>query len=358
MTTIPLHTRFRRNLRKALNRILVTLLGSKMNTQSIDHQTIKKVLIIRMNYRIGNILFITPLLNALNTRMPQAKVDVLIGSKSPASLLKGLDNVEDVYDMPRKLLLHPIDFIKFIVHMRSQAYDLVINLNSTSTSDRLATVLAKGTYKLGFHSPDLWLPLTHTVADSPEKVHAGVKPLKLMEAFSQQDMTYAHRLDINLKADEKAEAATVVRELLSTHGIDRTNRRVIAIFRNARHDKKIADSWWRQWYDALVAQEPDVAVVDILSPDVPEPLNERVLSYGNKNLRQLCAVFSQLDAFVSADTGPMHLACASGVVTIAFFNATNPVVFGPLGEENLTLDFNLLTPETAAKEVLAHLNSL
>lgn len=42
-------------------------------------------------------------------------------------------------------------------------------------------------------------------------------------------------------------------------------------------------------------------------------------------------------AFVSADTGPMHLAAATGVTCVALFGPKDPAVYGPYGEGHVVL---------------------
>ena len=355
---LPLHSRLRQQLTMWLNRILVMLFGSQAKATHINPKAIHRILLIRINYRIGNVLFITPLLNALKQQLPHARVDVLIGSRGPASLIKGLDNIENVYDLPRTLLLHPIDLVRFLFHMRANGYDLVININSSSTSDRIATLLAKAPYKLGFYSSDTWLPLTHTVIEPSHAMHTALRPLKIMEVFDDAQTRYPEILDINLKKEEKDAAAAELNKLLEIDDNQRKEHHIIGLFRNARYDKKIADTWWQQWYEALIDEDPNIIIIDILSPDVPHPLNDTVVSYSSKNLRQLGAFMSQLNAFICADTGPMHLACASHVPTIALFNATDPTSFGPLGENNLTLDINVLTSDMVADETIKHLKAL
>ena len=92
------------------------------------------------------------MLRALEQRFPNAKIDILIGAAYPAPLLKGFKTVENVFNFPRKLLKNPYAAYQYIQQLRSKHYDLVINLNAGSASDRGATFLARGTYKLGFNT--------------------------------------------------------------------------------------------------------------------------------------------------------------------------------------------------------------
>ncbi|MCD6352138.1 MAG: glycosyltransferase family 9 protein [Armatimonadetes bacterium] len=52
---------------------------------------------------------------------------------------------------------------------------------------------------------------------------------------------------------------------------------------------------------------------------------------GQTSLKQLVAVISQADVFLSGDTGPMHIAAAVGKKVVALFGPTDPRKNGPWG---------------------------
>ncbi|MEK7822786.1 MAG: HAD-IIIA family hydrolase [Nitrospirota bacterium] len=53
---------------------------------------------------------------------------------------------------------------------------------------------------------------------------------------------------------------------------------------------------------------------------------------GKTNLRELMALISECDAFISNDSGPMHIASALFVPVAAIFGSTDKAVTGPLGD--------------------------
>ena len=129
----------------------------------------------------------------------------------------------------------------------------------------------------------------------------------------------------------------------------------IALFRNARFDKKIQDDWWNNWYKELIKIDKNIVIIDILSPDILTKLNNNFLEYSNKNLRILGAFFKNCDMYISADTGPLHISYASGAKTFALFNKTSINKFGTLGDSNKTININSLTPKDVAKQSYEHL---
>lgn len=60
----------------------------------------------------------------------------------------------------------------------------------------------------------------------------------------------------------------------------------------------------------------------------------RVEVAGNFNLSQLAFLIKQLDVYIGADTGPLHLAIAMGVSTVSFFGHNTPTLYGPPTNNN------------------------
>lgn len=356
---LPLHSRLRQKIKNGSDTVLLFLFPTHVSHDLIPTEKIHRILVIRINYRIGNILFTTPLLRALEQRFPNAKIDVLIGAAYPAPLLKGFKTVKNVFDFPRKLLKNPLHAYRYIQQLRSSHYDLVINLNTGSASDRGATFLAQGTYKLGFNDLGSWSPLTHVV-DIPEgNIHEALKPLYLMRAFGNQPTDFPQRMDIALSKKEHSEGLSELKKRLADQGYSwQEGVKIIGMFRDARFEKKIDNSWWKEWYLQMKQLNPKALFIDILSPDVKEKLEEDLYTLLESNLRALGSILSQMDMFVCGDTGPMHLASASMVPTVALFKSSTPELYGTLGDDDLSLTIASSSPQEIAQTITEHLNTL
>nr|AOR51272.1 glycosyl transferase family protein [uncultured bacterium pBF1] len=356
---LPLHSQIRKKIKNILDAILLFLFPTHVSHDPIPTEPIHRILVIRINYRIGNILFTTPLLRALEQRFPHAKIDIIIGAAYCIPLLKGFKTVENVFDFPRKLLKNPLHAYRYIQQLRSTPYDLVINLNTGSASDRGATFLARGTYKLGFNASGTWSPLTHVV-DSPKgNIHEALKPLYLMQAFGDKPTDFPQKMNIALSPDEKVQGLKKLQKDLADQGYSwQEGVDVIGLFRDARFEKKIDNSWWKEWYTQMKQLNPHAIFIDILSPDVKEKLQEDMYTLKESNLRSLGTMLSQMNLFVCGDTGPMHLASASMVPTIALFKATAPELYGTLGQQDLSLTFGTLTASEIAQIISEHLKTI
>jgi len=356
---LPLHSRLRQKIKKISDAMLLFLFPTDVSHERIPTDEIHRILVIRINYRIGNILFTTPLLRALEQRFPDAKIDILIGAAYPAPLLKGFTNVQNVFHFPRKLLKNPYALYQYIQQLRAEHYDLVMNLNAGSASDRGATFLARGTYKLGFNTLRNWSPLTHVV-DYPKRIiHESLKPLYLMSSFGNKPTDFPQRMDISLSKEEQSNGKNELQKRLAAQGyIWQNGVKIIGIFRDARFEKKIDNVWWQEWYMQMKLLNPNALFIDILSPDVKEKLNKDLYTLHESNLRILGSILSQMNLFVCGDTGPMHLASASLVPTIALFKTSAPDLYGTLGEHDLSLIIASKSPQEIAQTITDHLSAI
>lgn len=344
---IPLHVLLRKKIRASLYSFL-SLFTSTNNTQhSVKKEEIKTIMIIRPNYRIGNLIFLTPLINELQKEIPEATIDIIVGMKLAGNILQPLPNVKNVYAIPRKLLTQPLEMYKFITNIRKKRYDIAINITAGSVSSEIVTSLVNAKYKASFENEKSFISLTHTIKEEHLYKHTSLIPLELLKLFTPTLPTKDLKLDIKVTQEELDIAKLALNELMKKNSISQTAPK-ITLFRNARFDKKIADSWWNEWHKELLTLDSSIVIIDILSPDIPTKLNETVVQYADKNLRVLGAFFSLCDLYISADTGPLHLASASGAKCLALFNKTSIEKFGTLEKESLTLDINNLSPKDVA----------
>lgn len=345
----PLHVIVRKKLSSFINGILSLFAKKTVYQEHIDKNKVKNILIIRPNYRIGNLIFLTPLINELQKNIPNAKIDIIVGMKLAGKILAPMPNVDKVIDIPRELLLHPLEMFAYIKQTRAKKYDVALNISGGSTSAQIVTSLVKAKYKASFSSDKLWAGFTHVQERGLKTYkHMGLESLEFLRFFKINFPKEIPTLDIKLTQTEIDAAKNDLHTLLHVNNIS-TDKKVIAIFRNARFDKKIANGWWNEWIDTLLKLDENIVVIDILSPDIPQKLNDKVLDYSNKDLRLLGAFFQECDLYVSADTGPMHLAVASGAKVLALFNKTNIEVYGALGKNNKTIDIEKLSSHEVAE---------
>jgi len=295
-------------------------------------------------------------LQALHEVLPDCQIDLVISLQPVQALLQPLPGLGEIYVLPKPSIKKLAAVVKRIRRLRQLQYDLVIDPNGKSASGRLVLALLNSSRKLGFQIEGSWSPLTHSVALPRQPLHEARRPLILLQAIDgHHHFTPKATLALALSREEKRFGATHLRHVLASNKCGSKNRPTVGLFRLARRDKKIPDQWWLDWIAELQNIAANIQILEVLAPDVSVPLIEGGPYIQMANLRQLAAVLSQLDAFVCADTGPMHLASAAGTPTIALFNATTADIYGPQGVNDLVLQQNQLSIPELAVAVVRHL---
>lgn len=85
---------------------------------------------------------------------------------------------------------------------------------------------------------------------------------------------------------------------------------------------------------AVIGGPGDRPVLEQMTARLSRPPVDLV---GRLNLKTLAALLQRVDLFVSADTGPMHIAASVKTPVVALFGPTNPLLYGPQRVEHMVL---------------------
>jgi heptosyltransferase-3 len=345
--------KFRRHLRNLLNTWLARRTAPPPALISIDPALVRRVIVCRRNNRLGNMLFLTPLLRSLAATLPHAQIDVLIGSAQYADLFQGLPGVRRVWVMPRRGWTWPWRMLGMLFQLRAQDYDLSIEPSLNSFSNRLSARLSGARRRLGFYTPDQWLSLTHGALPDLSEPHEALKPLQLIQQGLATPARLHCHLDLALDAQERAAGATTLANIFGR----RSDRPVIGFFTEATGKKQLDPEWWREWLAGLRQSGQDFRLLQILPPGTPSALEPGMAHVSEPDYRRLAALLGNLDLFVSCDAGPMHLAAAAGASTLGLFHATRSKRYRPLGARSIALEVKDMAPTQVARATLQHLHA-
>lgn len=294
------------------------------------------MLVCRINARMGNTMFLTPLIARLHELLPDAAVDVASAYPYARELLEPIPGVRRVIEFPYKGVQLPVRYAAALQKIRRQPYDLLIDPAPDSTSDRIVLTLARARYRLGFASPNQWAPLTHAFALPPELLHQAVQPVYLLSrAFGTAPVAGGVRLQLSLCEQEIAAGRAALERALPAHA---PCDRVFGYFAHATGQKTIAKEYWRAFWDAFLALEPDAVPLEILPSADRAATDARSAVLHLRSPRALAAAIASMRLFIAGDTGPMHLASSTDVPTVALFQASDPALYGPLKPCDLALD--------------------
>lgn len=336
--------RIRRGARQQLNHLLVQFGGTPEPHSRPLEPPPRRILVVRLNKRLGNAMFITPLLRSLAATFPDADIDILMRGRANAVLLRGLPGVRATHVLESGLG----SALGMIRAVRRQRFDLAVIPSRGSSSDRYGALLCGADRRLGFAGPDQWLRLSHAAAPDAEH-HPGRSPLALLRnGLGETPVKLHHYLSVQPDADARAAAAAARRAALgANHGP------VLAFFTRATGNKQLPTDWWQAWLNALrqsgdtpqlleIKPGPDAAA---LAPDMP--------GVHLAALDQLAALIADAELFVAGDCGPMHLAAATGTPTVGLFRASSPAHYAPLGPHCVSLSDDDIEPARAAECTLA-----
>jgi ADP-heptose:LPS heptosyltransferase len=307
--------------------------AGRVSGTRLPRTRIHRVLICRSVHTLGDSLTLTPLLTELADVYPGAEVDIVCGCPVADALFEAFSNVRTVHRMPRHVAGHLLATARTLHAMRRKHYDLVIDPDPQSQSGRLLALSAHATYSLGYVGPKKSGTLTHGVAIPVDLRHKAVTPVYLLRSATGEDPA-ARKYpppSLVLTDAERECGRRILARLTSACRQPGAIGPRIGVFANATRTKLLAGNWWRAFIEAFQTDLPDCRIVEILPVFGKSMLEDRFACFYSSDIRKLAALIANLDAYVSADCGVMHLAWATGTPTIGLFNVTDPDEWGPFG---------------------------
>ena len=293
---------------------------------------IRKILIIR-NDGIGDLLNSTPAIALLRQDYPDAEITVLVQPLN-APILVGNPDVDRVLIFDRAGEHRRMrDRLRFYHSLRHEKYDLAVTMRTASWCN-LVAFLSGARYRLGRDQKRFKSFLTHPWRGQYEKgeTHEVDRNFDLVRLICDGDGD--RRLVLNLLDDEMMQA----QQLLADWGIASNDFLVGIHPGGSSFDKRWPEENYAQVADALahaygakilILQGPDEAA---LGRNLQKAVQSKSIVYAPKSIRELAALIKHCDFFVCNDSGPMHIAAALNVRTVAIFGPTDHVAWKPLSE--------------------------
>jgi ADP-heptose:LPS heptosyltransferase len=346
----------RRNGRLVLGRSVARMLGPRNYATRLDAGVVASVLVCRINGRLGNAVFLTPLIDRIHAQFPGAVIDLAMSFPQAQALLQKKPGVRRVIAFPHKGVDMVWRYLCAIRRMRATHYDVVIDPTPESTGGRIVLSLSRARSRVGYSNGSQWAPLTHAIPEFPERMHQGAVPVYLLcnvlgVPFDQQDIRLALHLQ---QAELEAGRAAIVKALQRKNLPIAPVRLTFGFFAHGTGSKPLEKAWWVAFWKAFLELEPRAVPVEFLPGPSTKLTDERFAALHVKSVRDLTAAIATTRMFVSADTGPMHLASATPVPTVALFQASDPTLYRPLKQNDLVVDVKDCPPWLAAQKCHAH----
>lgn len=300
------------------------------DSQDVNPADIRKILVVRQDSRLGNLVLQIPFLKALKQTFPAAEVSVIIG-ETFAELYRELPEITDRILFPHKQLArHPWRWIKLVRDMRRGGWDLalecghphVVSLNNASLA-----YLSKAPFRIGFRRGDADIFL-NVLFEAAERSHYAGVLKSLVGYWSSGERVYPMSLPLPKRYRDEW------RRLWEKVDLD-SEAKVALIWSGGRYSKR-----WQQDLPITIAERiaknlgPPWTPVIGLGPGESD-LEKVFEGYpGIRTIRfdgpvqELWAFLNRCWVMISGDTGPSHLAAALGIPTYGIFQVDNVWEYG------------------------------
>jgi len=329
-----------------------------------------KNIIIRMPNWIGDIVMALPVLCDLREKFPFAKMTVLI-KKQFSDLLENNQNIDELLTLKeektsffcekllkfskKKTIFRIFCFLNLFLHagffkknkpliseIKNKNYDLGILLTNSFSS---AWIFYRGKVKniIGYKKDFRSYLLTMSIDLCKNNTHQIIKYKKLLnplnieisktkpqillkkEDFFMKNVQFLLEKDFFLKNDMKF------------IGINPTASYGLAKCWLFQRFKKVAKILAEDKKNAIIfiGDGPSKGLIGKICRDLPDNVYNLA---GKTTLKELLCIIQKCDLFLTNDSGPMHLALAMNIPTIALFGSTSDILTGPYSENSIVIN--------------------
>jgi heptosyltransferase-3 len=288
----------------------------------------RRVLLVRPNFRLGNLVLTTPAVAALRRALPGTELDVLCGAPY-ADLFARDPAVRESIGVPRDLHRHPAELAHLVRRLRARRYDLVIDAARGSSflgaffawvsGGRLRVASSTCRYRALFNvhvpaNPESWHKID-ILLDLLRGLGLDVGDAAPYVALGDDDHRRADEVWRALGLDP---AAPVVGVVLGARGPKQWPLEQVVEIVHGLHDAGRAR--------VLVFTGPeDRARLE----EIATTLSATITIAPLVPIRVFAALLARCSAAITPDSGPMHLATAVGTPTVALLRTEQSTYYSP-----------------------------
>lgn len=319
-----------------------------MTTARLVRQVLRspgKILLVKPS-SLGDIVHAFPVVALLRRTYGDAKISWLVNDAFK-DIAEACPYVDEVIPFDREqlrglgALLNGLAFGGLMARIRDEHYDIVMDLQGLFRSAFISRA-SGAPVRLGFAGGR---ELSHTFYNL--RVHLPKRALHAVDRYLGAVRALGirpDRPDFTMRID--ADTRVLVEKLLGEFPFE-TDGPIIVMSPFTRWESKN----WPESHYAQVARrafrELDARIVLVASrledaePFIAQADVPLLNLSGATSLKELAAVISAADLFLTGDSGPMHIADALGVPLVAIFGPTDPERTGPYFQRDGVLRANV-----------------
>jgi heptosyltransferase-3 len=313
-------SRARRRLERWGRAALVWLLGLLLpvRRRPVVLGPTPRILVVRLDERVGNLILVTPLLSSLRARFAGAEIELLAHARI-GELVAQHPALGRLLAFDKRSLFSREGPLAAPFRLRRRRYDVAIdaaNPTDPSTTQAILVRLSGAPHTVGFAEGDFARFYSAAVSGRGAGPHEIDMRLALLNALPGTARLRGTSLGLRARPRrvglERGQAvlnvgARLDDKRLSVETYAAIARRVMALGVKCVVTYGPAE-------ERLAAEVADKAEGAVLGPPT--------------SLMELAALFATARLVVTCDTGPMHLAVAAGAPTCGIFVSTDPERYG------------------------------
>ncbi|NDC83222.1 glycosyltransferase family 9 protein [bacterium] len=296
----------------------------------------RHILLLKLDH-IGDIVLTLPTLKALRRQFKTAHITLACGSWG-VDMLKAEGVVDEFITINYLAPNHPnpkAELATFYAAVAGKQFDIAVDLRPFGNTQFLLKKVS-AQFKLGSWSDQSSTTLLHFTDVAPQDIHVAEKIYRMAQHLGCTAPIEGPQ--ITFSSDETAFADQFFE---STQW---GNATVIGIHAFANVETR---NWGVDNFAAvatqLVALGYKVIWFAVKQPNTfetlfSEEIKKNIVVVSQAQLRESMAIMSRCTVFVSNNSGPMHMAAASGCPTLGVFSGAEiPLEWGPYGMRNRSI---------------------
>lgn len=295
----------------------------------------KSLCILRLS-AIGDVTHVLPILRTLQTQWPTTKITWIIG-KAEAALVSDIEGVEFIiFDKKEGRRAYG----KLRKSLKGRRFDILLHMQAALRAS-IASLMITADFKIGFdkkRARDFQYWFTNARISGEPRAHVIDTFFQFLQTIGIDERVL--QWDIPLSNDDIS---------FARQALDAKPTLVINPCTSVRANN------WRNWKIERYATVIDYAAVnyglnivlsggpakeerafgDAIAAAAHTPVTNLI---GESSLKQLQAVLAAAHVVIAPDTGPAHMAAATGVPVIGLYASSNPQRTGPYSSLKWTVD--------------------
>lgn len=297
----------------------------------MDINKTKRILIFNVNW-LGDVLFSTAVIRNIKRNFPDSYIACIIPTRCEP-VLEGNPHLDEVIIFDEKSIhKNALEKLKFVKLLKTKKFDMVFLLHR-SFSRALICRLACIPQRIGYYTKKRAFLLTKSIMPPDrDSMHRIDYYLHIIENFGLKIKDKHTEFFISQQDKESVD------NFLNAYAVAK-NDFLIGINPGGNWlAKRWPKEYWAELADKLISEFGFKVIITGSSSDIAltksihKLMKEKAIAAAALlNIKQLGALCERLDLFITADTGPLHIANAVGAKKIiALFGPTHPDITGPV----------------------------